>query len=69
MDGIKTFSLQHYLFLTLEPVCPSLWSEPALLKLQDKIFRRKRLSTGANLVHAYIGIWGKGILKFNKFSM
>ena len=33
----------------------------------NKIFRRKRLSTGANFVHVYIEIWDKGILKFNKF--
>ena len=38
-------------------------------KQQDKIFRRKCLSTGANFVHVYIEIWDKGILKFNKFSM
>ena len=31
---------------------------------EDKIFRRKRLSTGANLVHVYIEIWDKGKLKF-----
>ena len=37
--------------------------------LQDNIFRRKRLSTGANFVHVYIEIWDKGILKFNTFSM
>ena len=36
---------------------------------QDKIFRRKRLSTGANCVRVYIEIWEKGILEFNKFSM
>ena len=36
---------------------------------QDKIFRRKRLSTGANFVHIYLEIWDKGILKLNKFSM
>ena len=36
---------------------------------QDKIFRLKRLSTGANFVHVYIEIWDKEILKFNKFSM
>ena len=36
---------------------------------QDKIFRRKRLSTGANFVHVYIEIWVKGILKFNKLSL
>ena len=37
---------------------------------QDKIFRRKRLSTGAKFVHVYLKIWDKGILKFNiKFSM
>ena len=36
---------------------------------QDKIFRRKRLSTGANFVHVYFEIWDKGILKLNKFSM
>ena len=36
---------------------------------KTKIFRRKRLSTGANFVHVYIEIWDKGILKFNKFSM
>ena len=36
-------------------------------QLQDKIFRRKRLSTGANFVHVYIEIWDKGILKFNEF--
>ena len=36
---------------------------------QGQIFRRKRLSTGANFVHVYIEIWDKGILKFNKFSM
>ena len=35
---------------------------------RDK-FRTKRLSTGANYVHVYIGTWDKGILKFNKFSM
>ena len=38
-------------------------------KQQDKMFRRKRLSTGTNFVHIYIEIWDKGILKFNKFSM
>ena len=38
--------------------------------IQDKIFRRKRLSTGgAKFVHVYLEIWDKGILKFNKFSM
>ena len=37
--------------------------------IQDKIFRRKRLSTGANFVHVYIQIWDKGLLKFNKFLM
>ena len=36
---------------------------------QNKIFRRKRLSTGANFIHVYLEIWDKGILKFNKFSM
>ena len=36
---------------------------------QDKIFRRKRLSTGANFVHVYLEIWDKGILKFNKNSL
>ena len=30
----------------------------------DKIFRRKRLSTGANFVHIYLEIWDKGILMF-----
>ena len=40
-----------------------------MYKTQDKIFRRKRLSSGANFVHVYIEIWGKSILKFNKFSM
>ena len=35
----------------------------------DKIFRCKRLSTGANFVHVYLEIWDKGIQKFNKFSM
>ena len=34
---------------------------------QDKIFRRKRLSTGANFVHVYTEILDKGILKFTKF--
>ena len=38
-------------------------------KQQVKLFRRKRQSTGANFVHAYIETWDKGILKFNKFSM
>ena len=28
-----------------------------LNEYQDKIFRRKRLSTGANFVHIYIEIW------------
>ena len=38
-------------------------------KPQDKIFRRKkRLSTSANFVHAYLEIWDTGILKFNKLS-
>ena len=36
---------------------------------QDKIFSRKRLSTGANFVHVYIEIWDMGILKFNQFSV
>ena len=36
---------------------------------QDKIFRRKRLSTGTNCVHVYIEIWEKGMQEFNKFSM
>ena len=36
---------------------------------QDKMFRRKRLSTGANFVHVYLEIWDKGIPKFNKFSV
>ena len=35
-----------------------------VLHSQDKIFRRKRLSTGANFVHVYIEIWDKGILNF-----
>ena len=38
-------------------------------KNQDKIFRRKRLSTGTNFVYVYLEIWDMGILKFNKFSM
>ena len=29
--------------------------------IQDKIFRRKRLSTGAEFVHVYTEIWDKGI--------
>ena len=37
--------------------------------IQDEIFRRKRLSTGANFVHVYLEIWDKGILKFSKLSM
>ena len=37
--------------------------------IQDKIFRCKCLSTGANFVHVYLEIWDKGLLKFNKFSM
>ena len=37
--------------------------------IQDKILRRKRLSTGATFVHVYSEIWDTGILKFNKFSM
>ena len=36
---------------------------------QDKIFRRKRPSTGANFVYVYMEIGDKGILKFNTFSM
>ena len=37
--------------------------------IQGKIFRRKRLTTGANFVYVYIEIWNNGILKFNKSSM
>ena len=33
--------------------------------IQDKIFRRKRLSTGKNFVHVYIEISDNYILKFN----
>ena len=40
-----------------------------LIGKQDKIFRRKRLSTGANFVHVYLEIWGRGIQKNYKFSM
>ena len=36
---------------------------------QEKIFRHKRLSIGANFVYVYIEIWDKGFLKFNKFSV
>ena len=36
---------------------------------QDKILRRKRLSTGANFVHFYLEIHGTRVLKFNKFSI
>ena len=36
---------------------------------QDRVFRRKRLNTGANFVYIYSEIWDTGILKFNKFSM
>ena len=38
-------------------------------QFQDKIFRRKRLSSGTNFVHVYIETWDKGILNFNKFSV
>ena len=37
--------------------------------IQHKIFRHKRLSTGANFVHVHLEIWDKIILKLNKFSM
>ena len=36
---------------------------------QDKIFRHKRLCTGANFVNVYIEKWDKGILDFNKFNI
>ena len=36
---------------------------------QDKIFRHKRLSTGAKFVHVYLEIWDKGILELNKLLM
>ena len=45
------------------------FSNAKINKKQDKIFRRKRLSTGANFIHVYLEIWDTGILKFNKFSM
>ena len=35
--------------------------------IQNKIFRRKRLSTDANFVHVYLEIWEKGILTFSNF--
>ena len=41
----------------------------ALNELQDKIFRRKRLSTGANFVHVYIEIWDKVYLNLFNFSI
>ena len=44
-------------------------SKTETINQQDEIFRRKRLSIGANFIHVYIEIWDKGILKFNKFSM
>ena len=37
--------------------------------LQEKIFRRKRLSTGANFVHVYIQIWDKVYLNLFNFSI
>ena len=37
-------------------------------KIQDKMFRRKSLSPGANFVLDYLEIWDKDILKFNEFS-
>ena len=45
-----------------------LQSDIRLITFQEKIFRRKRLSTGANFIQVYIEILDKGILKFNKFS-
>ena len=48
---------------------PVVVKQVVLIELQDKIFRRKRLSTGANFVHVFIEIWDKDILKFNKFSV
>ena len=36
---------------------------------QDKIFRRKRLSTGVNFVHVYIEIWDKVYSNLFNFSI
>ena len=54
------------LFKHLQPVVVK---QVVLMELQDKLFRRKRLSTGANFVHVYTEIWDKDILKFNKCSV
>ena len=42
--------------------------EGAIEIIQDKICRRKHVSTGANFVHDYLEIWDTGRLKFAKFS-
>ena len=59
---------ENKLSLYMAHIMTSSTNEPYYDK-QDEIFRRKRLSTGANFVHVYLEIWDKGILKFNKFSM
>ena len=46
-----------------------IWVISKTVTQQHKIFRRKRLSTGANFVHVYIEIWDEDVLKFNKFSL
>ena len=67
---IFTFHLRNfiYVFCILKET-RQIYYVSCILKEQNKIFRRKRLSTGANFVHGYIEIWDKGTLKFNKISM
>ena len=61
--------LNHKRYISTYIVLQREWYIIFLIFRQDKIFRRKHLSTGANFVHVYIEIWDKGILKFNKFSV
>ena len=68
MDDIKVvYNMSHCFNKVYDDVyiCTPVYSNST----QDKIFRRKSLSTAANFVHVYLQIWDTGILKFNKFSM
>ena len=64
-NNLKTFVIHRYEHATIRLKL----GKSYIKSEQDKILRRKRLSTGAKFVHVYLEIWDTGILKYNKFSM
>ena len=67
--GKYIYTIKDYLVLVYDKhTTPYCLQQGNISTCQDKIFRRKRLSPGANFGLDYLEIWDKDILKFNEFS-